>query len=157
LLVAAVTALVKLAIWIGKVEEHRGSVSKFLDEIRSDIKKILEQQVPVPVRGNSPAHLTDYGRKMAKFLQADEWAVRIAAAVENEVVNREPFRIEEFSRSYVKSLLDPSMEELVSACAYEFGADKDAVKSVLWVVLRDELFRRLVEPGDLKRPFGEPE
>ena len=39
--------------------------------------------------------------------------------------------------------LDPKIEELVAACAYEFGTERERVKPVLWVVLRDELMQRV--------------
>ena len=47
------------------------------------------------------------------------------------------------SRRYVESNLDPKIEERVAACAYEFGTERDRVKPVLWVVLRDELMQRV--------------
>ena len=79
----------------------------------------------------------------AKFLRAEEWAAGIAATAVREVVNKRPFEIEEFSRRYVESNLDPKLEERVAACAYEFGTERDRVKPVLWVVLRDELMQRV--------------
>ena len=80
---------------------------------------------------------------MAAFLRAEEWAAGIAANAVREVVGKRPFEIEEFSRRYVASNLDPKIEERVAACAYEFGTERDLVKPVLWVVLRDELMQRV--------------
>ena len=116
----------------------------FAKEIRDDIKQILLRlPPPTPIENGSPARLNEYGRKMAAFLRAEEWAAGIAATAVREVVNKRPFEIEEFSRRYVESNLDPKIEERVAACAYEFGTERDRVKPVLWVVLRDELMQRV--------------
>ena len=153
--VLAVGALVwKIAYWVAKVDlaakDFGAFTAKtfpaFAKEIRDDIKQILLRlPPPTPIESGSPARLSEYGRKMAAFLRAEEWAAGIAATAVREVVGKRPFEIEieEFSRRYVESNLDPKIEERVAACAYEFGTERDRVKPVLWVVLRDELMQRV--------------
>ena len=141
--VAVLGSLGKLIHWMGKMEEHRSSVSEFMGEIRTDIKQIFDR-LPIPTVANgSPVRLTDLGRTIAKSLRAKEWAVSIATSALPEVVNKRPFEVEEFSRKYVETRLDPKFQDRVAACAYEFGTKRENVNSVLWVVLRDELLPRI--------------
>jgi hypothetical protein len=56
----------------------------------------------------------------------------------------------------VEPRLDPKIEELVAACAYEFGTERERVKPVLWVVLRDELMQRVEQNGTPGRPARRP-
>ena len=59
-------------------------------------------------------------------LRAEEWAAGIAAVADT------------WSRTWIRRL-----RKRVAACAYEFGTERDRVKPVLWVVLRDELMQRV--------------
>lgn len=136
--------LVKGLFWLRDVHHVKNGWQAFTQEIRDDIKQILLRLPPPrPIESGSPARLTDYGLKMAEFLRAKDWAASVATTVVHEVVNKQPFQIEEFSREYVANKLEPAIEERVSACAYEFGTERDRVKPVLWVVLRDELLERV--------------
>ena len=122
--------------WKGRVEERLKSLGELLDEVR---RELLGKRL---IKANSPVSLTEYGEKISTFLRAKEWATRTATVVLSEVVNNAPFEIEAFSRTHVSASLDAEMTRQVSACAYEFGIEPDSVKSVLWVVLRDELIQR---------------
>ena len=124
--------LVKGLFWLRDVHHVKNGWQAFTQEIRDDIKQILLRLPPPrPIE------------KMAEFLRAKDWAASVATTVVHEVVNKQPFQIEEFSREYVANKLEPAIEERVSACAYEFGTERDRVKPVLWVVLRDELLERV--------------
>ena len=137
--------------WKGKVDERLRSFEDRLQEFKETLdgfKETLDEFRQElfgrrPLRTKSPATLSDYGEKLAAFMRASEWAARTATLTLPEVVNKLPFEIEEFSRAYVASRLDPEITKRVSACAYEFGIPNlDNVRSVLWVVLRDELIKR---------------
>ena len=137
--------------WVAKIDPLPAGLAKatdqfleFATEIRGDIKEIfLRLPPPRLIESGSPARLTEHGIKLANFLQAEDWAAGVAATIVHEVGDKKPFQIEEFSREYVATKLEPEIEERVAACAYEFGTERDGVKSVLWVVLRDELLRRV--------------
>ena len=115
--VLAVGALVwKIVYWVAKVDLTARDFGAFTEktfpafakEIRYDVKQILLRlPPPTPIESGSPARLNEYGRKMAAFLRAEEWAAGIAATAVREVVGKRPFEIEEFSRRYVESNLDP--------------------------------------------------
>ncbi len=136
-----------------RVDEDRGTLSKFMAEIRTEIKRILER-LPPPrtIAGGSPLKLTEFGIAIAKAVHAHEWAVNEAPALIPEVEDLEPFQIDQFSRSHVKEdafdKMNVTWQNRVDACAYEFGIDRDGVLDVLYVVLRDELFHRLDHPVD---------
>ena len=131
------------AEWKGTVDERLRAFEERLREF-SGILEAFRRELfgKRTIQTKSPASLTDYGKKLSAFLRAKEWAVRTAAAVLSQVVNSAPFEIEAFSRAHVDADLEPEMTKRVAACAYEFGIEPDAVKSVLWVELRDELIRR---------------
>ncbi len=149
-LLTLVGLVVKGLFWLRDVHNMKSGWQTFTEEIREDLKEIRQdiKQIflrlpPRAIESASPVRLTDYGSKMAEFLLAKDWAASVAQAVTHEVVDMQPFQIEEFSRDYVATKLEPEIEERVSACAYEFGTERDAVKPVLWVVLRDELLDRV--------------
>ena len=152
LAIAVGTLVINALFWLRDVHllkqswnAFRAKVEKDIGELRDGINTLLARSQG-PVSSQSPVRLTDLGEKMATFLQASEWAANTAPAVVHEVVNKKPFQIETFSREYVATNLDPDIEERVAACAYEFGTERDSVKSVLWVVLRDELLQRVEKP-----------
>ena len=122
-------------------QEIRNDIRGLQDEIKRIFERLPEN--PRTLRSDSPARLSEYGQKIADSLRAKEWATSTATPILPEVVNKRPFEIEEFSRVYVSERLDPKATERVAACAYEFGIDRDSVRSVLWVVLRDELLQRV--------------
>lgn len=139
--VAVLTLIWKFAEWKGKVDEQRGTVAKFMDEIRSDIKNIFDRLPPAVVTGKSPLHLTDFGEKIAIWMSAATWAAQVAPALRNDVQGKQPFEIDEIAGSYVQKRLSTERNERVRKCAYEFGIPREGVLSALKIVLRDELIR----------------
>lgn len=131
----------KLLVWIGKVEEQRGTVAAFMVEIRGQLKEIFLRlpSTPEAVTSNSPLMLTDFGRKMADSMDATKWAVTLAPTLKSDIVGKRDFEIDVFSRDYVKEHMRD--DERVAKCMYEMGAERDNVLKVLYVVLRDELLR----------------
>ena len=125
--------------WTTKIDTVVDGFSGFMAEIRDDIKQIFLRLPPVPVAGNSPLRLTDFGVKMAAHMNAKQWASNLAPSLRFNVSEKRAFEIDEFSRTYVETSLTDDMNERVSACGYEFGVDRDNVLKVLHVVLRDEL------------------
>ncbi len=137
------------AYWKGTVDEHRrtvdGHLSAFkalLDEIRNDIKQIFKRLPdPAVVSSASPLQLTDLGESMSEFMKAKNWAGEIAPQLLPQVINKQPFEVDQVAQDYVKGKLGKEMDRQVAACAYEYGRTQDRVLDVLHVVLRDELLR----------------
>ena len=137
--------VVKGLFWLRDVHTAKQSWVKFTTETFPEFVKEVFLRLPdkPEIAHSSPSQLTEVGEELAAFLRAKEWAIQTATIVVSKVVNKRPFEIEDFSRTYVASELDPVMTERVAACAYEFGRERVGVESVLWVVLRDELIRRV--------------
>lgn len=137
LIVGAATGLAWLLLWIGGIKEHKSSVTKFMTEIREDIKKILNRLPADPIGAKSPLSLTDYGEKIAEAVGAKSWAREHAEIVRGRVVGKPAYEVEDVSFAYARDelVLSPSMREVM----YEHGYSSEHVRSVPGVVLRDEL------------------
>ena len=129
--------------WTKRADEDRASLLGFMAEVRKDIKQIFLRLPSIPISGGSPFQLTDFGEKIAKQLEAGRWASELAGSVLDEVREMEPFEIDEFCDEYGRTRLSADWQVRVARCAYEFGIDKQGVRSVLRVVLRNELLARL--------------
>lgn len=136
---AVLYAVVRVIRWTAAVDLKLGQFTDFAKEVRDDIKQIFLRLPPVPVAGSSPLRLTDFGERMADFVDAKSWASDLAPSLRAEVAGKRPFEVDEFSRGYVQARLKDDLQERVAACAYEFGVERDNVLKVLQVVLRDEL------------------
>ena len=137
---AIIGAVVAISRWTGRVDTRLENLETAAKTVAKDIKKILRLWQPEVV-GASPLQLTELGDRMAAFMKAQDWAAGIAPNLLPQVVDKQPFEIDQVARDHVASKLDASMERLVAACAYEFGRKPTGVRNVLHVVLRDELLR----------------
>ncbi len=134
--VAVGSGLVWFLMWVGSVKEHKSAVTKFMDEIRDDIKKILRRLPAAPVGAGSPVALTDYGEEIAKAIDATEWVRIHADTIRATISGKAAYEIKEISFEYAREQeLSPSMREVM----YEYGYSGDHVRAVLGVVLRDQL------------------
>ena len=150
-LVAAVGSLIGIGMWIGSVNSDRSSFKEFTQEVRDNIKKIRENieriflsLPPSPIEFSSPIELTEYGEGLSEKLRARDWASRVAPTIQTNVSGKEPFRIDEYCKGHVSQIsveTDPGVFKL----AYENGISDENMRSVLAVVLRDELLSRMEE------------
>ena len=141
------------ASWYGSVNSDRSSFKEFMNEVRDDIKKIL-QRLPAPtVASSSPMTLTDFGKEIAEELGAKTWAEGLAPNVLEEIKGKRPFEVDEFAEDYVQKELTKDWQDNVAASAYRRGLKREHVLNVLRVVLRDELLRigNFSGPGDRPR------
>ena len=127
------------AEWKEQAERDRSVTQELMREIRDGIKNIFSRLGPAPVVGKSPLQLTDFGETIAAHVAPYEWAKSLAPTLIDRVEGKRPFQIDEFCDSYVSNELDEHMETLVSSASYQHALSKDGVRSVLRVVLRDEL------------------
>ena len=105
----------KAAAWYGAVNQDRRTLKEtadtdrttfkeFMEEIRADIKKIL-QALPPPrtAVGASPAQLTEFGERVAAKVDAHAWAAMESQSILDDatLVSMEPYLIEAFCERYV--------------------------------------------------------
>lgn len=138
--VAVGTALFKFARWMGSVDKDRENFKSFMKEVRDDIKDILSRLSPPPVARGGPPRLTDFGEENSKSIGAQQWAERLAPTLMHEVGGKEPFEIDRFCIDYVERL-GPKWDRKIAESSYEFGIKESGIKSVLHVVLRDEILK----------------
>ena len=152
-IIAAGGVLVAIGKWVGGMEEFRKTVGRSIDEIKADIdkikadidkinaviKEIFKRLPPVPITGESPVRLTDFGKKISDRLEAKEWAQQLAPSLSSQIQGKAEFEIYEFCGDYLQENLSEAWERKIAAGAYEFATDKNAVLSVLKVELRDAL------------------
>ena len=90
--------------------------------------------------------LTEYGQELSSKLHAEEWAKRIAPAVLPQVKGAQPFEVYAFCKNFVQKL---SVEEHVDVFkrSYESGITNEDMKTVLALVLHQELLERADSPS----------
>ncbi len=127
--------------WQSKVDTDRGNFREFMTEVRADIKEILRRMPPVPVAGSSPLRLTEFGEELSAWINAHAWAASVAPTVPL-AGGEKPFQLDAVAERYTKENLDGHMDQQMAECAFEFGINKEGVRDVLRVVLRDALLER---------------
>lgn len=153
-IIAIVTVVFAVGLWVGNLESDRTAFKKFMQEIsgdigkiRSDITEIFKRLPPKAVAGSSPLQLTDLGKAISDELAAIKWAEQITPHLLKEVLGKHPYEIQEFCLEYVKNptiLTTPEdLNKKVQNCAYKHGITKNEVLRVLAVELRDEMLRQL--------------
>lgn len=140
ILVAVGTASFKFARWTDSVDKDRETFKSFMKEVRGDIKDILSRLKPPPVSSDSPLRLTKFGTEIAEDIEAQSWAERLAPSLMHELGGKEPFEIDRFCIDYVENL-GPEWDRKIAKSSYEFGIEESGIKSVLQVVLREEILR----------------
>ena len=143
----------KTGRWVGKVDSETSGVREFAQEIRDNLREMrthindIFSRLPPPrtVETGSPVRLSEFGRQVAAKLQADEWASQAAPTLAKDVAGKQPFEIDDFSRTYVADELlpDSAWKDRIAECSYEFGIDWVGVLAVMQVMLRDEILRVL--------------
>ena len=140
--IALFGAGVKIALWAGKVNTKLGSLGEGLAEVRADIKKILERQVPPPaVQASSPVQLTSFGEKISAAASAREWAADHASRLTDEISGKQEFEVFEMCVAYVAEQIekDESLQRNIRKVAYEIGTEAEQVRKVYEVELRDRI------------------
>ncbi len=108
-LVAIGAALWKGGRWTGQVdsaltglktsiEDLKGSV----DGIRGALDGLLTSRSPA-VQLGSPLGLSDYGKRLAKFLEAQDWAESTTPLVLAKVRGMKPHEVEQFCEANIEA------------------------------------------------------
>ena len=132
--------LVSAGIWIGKMESFKTSATTLLEEIRLDIKSLL--QLPAKTfESKSPRMLTDLGKEISLELEVSDWAKEQSVQTLPEVKDKENFEIERFSFTYVanEALTSETFKRKIQRCAYERGLTDTEIQAVFAIELRDAL------------------
>ena len=146
-----VTLIFKVGVWKSKVDSGMSGAEKsmeglrsemrdFMNEIRSDIKRIFNRLSPT-VGSGSPISLTKLGAKVSKEIDAPGWARDMAPGFLDEVKGQSPYFIQEFCMDFctTKYKPDDDLKHRLEQCAFDNGIDLDSVLRVLGVELRDRL------------------
>ncbi len=130
---------------LGSVDGRLGSLETLMEEIRADIRKILERLGPSSLVAGGPRALSDFGRKVAEKVRAEDWAASIAPSFLSAVRGKQPYQVDRFSYEYAHSKafeeMDADGQSRIDSCAYELGIERDGVLDVLYIALRDALLR----------------
>ena len=142
-LAAGIGAIVKVSRWGGRVDSRLETLETTTKEVRSDIKAILRRLPPATVEGASPLRLTELGQEISAKLDGAAWAREVAPKVLKRVRGMDPYRVQEFCRSYVQDgtdegwAPDEEMATQLGRCASEHGLKLEQVLDVLAIELRD--------------------
>ena len=151
---AVVSGLIGIGIRVGKINEHRSTVSTFMEEIRKDIKTILGRLGPATTQTASPIRLTDLGRSISDALGASAWAADRVADLAERIADMPAYDIQVLAFEYVEEFTpDEAMEDRIKQCAFENGLKRKQVLDVFAIELRDRLLRlRQLEPPEKRAP-----
>ena len=141
---AAVTvgvALVGIGIWVGAVNGDRAAFKTFMDEVRRDIKEILQRLPPVAVTRDSPLRLTELGLGISEELGAQTIAEELARGLRERAQDLPAYDVQEMCFTYIQDEYSPPIEvdAMIKECAYNHGVDREQVLRVIAVELRDLL------------------
>ena len=140
-LIAIGTGIFKTGKWVGSVNSDSATFKDFINEVRDDIKKILDRLPAKVVASGSPIRLTDLGNQVSEKIDAKNLAGEHAQKVFNKVKDSAPYEIQEYCMEYVKeeSAWAPDQLKEFGNCAYENGIPLEQVFDVIAVELRDAL------------------
>ena len=148
--IAMIVALARLVFlfgqWKGKVDEAQSTfktaLDAFMEEIRADIKEILERMGPAKSTGGSPITLTDLGRKISARLDAGAIADSLVPKIRARVSGMQPYEVQKPCFDYIRGgEFKPTddVNALIMQCAFDNGLNRDQVLDVIAIELRDRL------------------
>ncbi|MYF63583.1 MAG: hypothetical protein F4183_03700 [Rhodothermaceae bacterium] len=145
-LIAIVSALIGIGIWIGHVNSDRQNLKTLMKRMEKKLDEILSlvRQRSNTVKDGSPLCLNDKGEKVWKDLDASEWIERFFDDTKNLVRDKDAYQIQQFTTEYVTSDKHYLEEELklIREIAYENGLSDFDVRLVLGIKLRDKLLEK---------------
>ena len=136
----AITFAYRYGKWQGEADSDRQGFSKFIEEIRKDIKDILGRLPPSPTTSANPIKLTEIGERMSRDIDAKVWAAKIANEMANQTKDMDSLEIQEESFKKAKNFQpNESLLQKMRDSAFQEGINLDGVRDVLGVGLRDHL------------------
>lgn len=153
-IVGAVIGIIKIGKWIQRKDSLESNFDQFIekmegyiDEIRKDIRGILNKLDSSTVTGESPLRLNELGETISEVLGANTWAQKTAAELCSRVKGKHPYEIQEFCRDYLRREFNPSEDFLkkMKDCAYNNAISIEEVQDVLVIKLRDALLNMFTD------------
>ena len=153
---AAVGLLIKAAHWAGTISEHKSQVTALLEEVRTDIKKILGRLPVDTVASSSPLTLTDTGREVSEVLRVVDWARHQAKYLQSEIAGMSDYEVQQFCFDFITTRYEPAMKQnrAINDVAYAQGLTREQVLKVFALELRDTLLERIGSSQDRHKGAG---
>ena len=147
LVLFALVIILYLFSWYKDVNHDRRDLRSLLQAIQKDIREIKDKLsgTPAATTSGSPLQLSEYGKKLAKCLDAEKWAANKASELLPEMQGKDAYEIQQYCNTYVFDKFQPTIpqDRLIRDCMYQNGATRTHVNEVLSLVLRDEALARL--------------
>ena len=135
---AAITFAYKFGKWRAEVDSDRLRFSKFMEEIRNDIKDLLSRLPSSPTTSASPIRLTDLEERISTNINAKSWAEKVANEMVEQTKGFDLLKIQEESFEKAQSFEpDKSLLQNMRDSAFREGINLNGVRAVLGVELRD--------------------
>ena len=125
------------------------NLTKFMEEMRDDVKKIFHALPQDTTKTSSPITLTDLGIEIAKEIKANEVVEKRAKLFISRATDMPPYEIQEMCFNYVEDELinDSDIQEdyrnlldtRVKTSAFQHGLEVNQVLRVIGVLLRDKV------------------
>ena len=146
-LLVLIAAVFKFASWYGEVnidrkrfDQSTEGAHQVLEEIRKDIKKILDKLPLVPTTHGSPIRLSEPGERISKDIDAKAWAEEESQKLIGQSMGMTPYQVQELSFEHAKAFEpDDALLVKMQQSSFETGIDLEGVRRVLGVELRDRL------------------
>ena len=137
--IGAISAILGIGIWVGSVNSDRKSFKNFMEEVRRDIKEILERLPPKTVTGSSPLSLTELGKTISEHIDAQRIANELAGVLSEDLQDKSYYDIQERCTDFITNEFKPSpaQDKIIRESAYEHGVKIEQVKDVIAIELRD--------------------
>ena len=145
--IGVIAVLVRIGMWIGRVNSDRDSFKEFMEavrddfkEVRADIKNILVKvSGPQTVERGRPLRLTELGKEIADEIGAYSIAHELSERVQREIEGMTAHDIQEFCMTYVNDewVLEPHHERSIKDAAFNHGVIMKQVLEVIAIELRD--------------------
>ena len=117
-------------------------------EAQIGAKGLEQQECPPETPESEPKkhdhrlRLTGLGKEIAEAISAKAWAERLAPDLREQTRGKQPYQINQIARDTAAMAVDEETTRRVAEAAYQFGIEKEEVKWVLRIVLRDLLLEQ---------------
>ena len=150
--IAMITGLIKIGMWVGAVNVDRKSFNSFMEEIRKDIKKIFHLLSTPGTSHDSPLRLNQFGRSLVRKMNMDDWIEAHLDALIHETENKNSYQIQERCFEYAENeFLKHATPDLISKLhdiAFDNGLNMTQLMRIVGIVFRD----RVLESRGLTAP-----
>ena len=140
--VALATVIFYVGKWVGGINAFKSGAIGLLNDIRNDVRTLLDRVPAVHIARGSPLRLTELGKSVSRALDAPAWMASLATELADRVgESSSPYDIQEFCLAYMRDEFDTTAEQMerIKQCAYDSGLETQHVLEILAIELRDKL------------------